>query len=157
MTRLHILSGQIRAALATTGGVMLASGDDWRLHLGGVIVVFSSALWSFMAHFAPLPKDQQAMKLTDFLAAVSTVLSHPDTVVPPAVAPQAEAIAATIASAGANIEAQAATAALPLAEHEVTTVMDHNHIGAYAPMAVTFLDLFAHAWALKGNPPNASS
>lgn len=155
MPTLRILFGQLRAALATTGGAMLATGADWRLHLGGAIVVFGAALWSFAAHLSTLPKDQQAMKLTDFLSAVAAVLNHPETVVPADVAPQAQAIRDTIVTGGANIEAAAASAALPLAEHELDTVLRHNHAAAFAPMAVAFLDIFAHAWVAKGNAANA--
>jgi hypothetical protein len=154
---IHILAGQFRAALATTGGAMLASGADWRLHLGGAIVVFSAALWSFLAHLATLPKEQHAMNLSDLLGAMAAILNHPETVVPPEVAPQAQAIAQVISTGGATIEAAAASAALPLAEHEVDTVLRHNHAAAFAPMAVAFLDIFAHAWVAKGTPPNAAS
>jgi len=151
------VQGQIRAAMAATGGVMLATGADWRLHLAGAIVVFSASLWSFVVHMAPFPKEQQAMKLSDFLASVSAILDHPSTFVPPEVAPQAQAIRDTIATAGANIEAQAASAAVPYAEHEISTVLNHNHLGQYAPLAVTFFDVFAHAWvANKGTASNGN-
>ena len=153
---IKVVQGQIRAAMAATGGVMLASGTDWRLHLAGAIVVFSGALWSFVVHMAPLPKETQAMKLSDFLGAVSAILDHPSTFVPPEVQPQAQAIRDTIATAGANIEAQAASAVIPTAEHSISTVLNHNHLGQYAPLAVTFFDVFAHAWVANKGSANGS-
>ena len=154
MISLRALCGQIRAALSMTGGALLVSGNDWHLHASGAIVFFSAALWSYMAHDgSPLIQGIPQMKLSDFLGLVSTVLSHPETVVPAAVAPQAEAIAQTIATAGASIEAQAASAALPLVDHEATTVLDHNHLGQFAPLLVTIFDTFASAWVTNKNAP----
>jgi hypothetical protein len=94
---------------------------------------------------APTP-ERHMMTFEQILAAIGAVLSHPETVVPAAVAPQAEALAAVAAQGISAVEGGALGLAEPLANAEVTSVMNHNHLGSFAPVVVGILDNIASGY-----------
>ena len=73
-------------------------------------------------------------------ADLAAIFNHPSVVIPPEIQPQVDAIKSTVAQAAVQVEQQAVTAVAPAVDHEITVVLNHNHLAAVAPFLKTIFD-----------------
>lgn len=73
-------------------------------------------------------------------ADLAAIFNHPSVSIPPELQPQVDAIKSTVAQAAVQVEQTAVTGIQPAVDHEITVVLNHNHLAAVAPFVKTIFD-----------------
>ena len=79
-------------------------------------------------------------------SSLDALLGHPSVSIPTEVQPNVDAIKTAVATAQQTVTDQLAAAVIPAVNHEITTVLTHNHMATAVPMVVSVFDLFASWW-----------